>query len=102
MTTTTATRPALRSAKTVKLEPDITERVQRLATIRNRSSHWLMQEAIRQYVEREEPRELMRQDALAAWNAYQATGLHVTHAEADAWLAQLEAGHDVEPPACHV
>ena len=43
----------------------------------------------------------VRQEALAAWSAYQASGLHVTHAEADAWLARLEAGQDVEAPECH-
>ena len=60
-----------------------------------------MREAITQYVEREEKREAFRQEALAAWEAYQASGLHVTHAEADDWLARLEAGQDVEAPECH-
>jgi hypothetical protein len=32
------------------------------------------------------------QDALAAWNHYQSIGLHLTAAEADAWLARLAAG----------
>ncbi len=40
--------------------------------------------------------------AIAAWDDYKATGFHVTHAEADAWLAQLQEGNDVEPPVCHV
>lgn len=35
-------------------------------------------------------------------NEYQVTGLHVTVEEADAWLAKLEAGQDIEPPECHV
>ena len=39
------------------------------------------------YVEREEKREQSRQDAIAAWNHYQTTGLHATAEEADAWLA---------------
>ncbi len=43
------------------------ERVQRLATARRRSPHWVMREAVEQYVEREEEREQLRQDALAAW-----------------------------------
>jgi predicted transcriptional regulator len=60
-----------------------------------------MREAIEQYVDREERREQFRQDALAAWAEYQATGLHVTGEEADAWLARLEAGEDAEPPECH-
>jgi predicted transcriptional regulator len=51
--------------------------------------------------EPEERREQLRQDALAAWAEYRATGLHVTAEEADAWLAQLEAGEDAEPPAAH-
>ena len=60
-----------------------------------------MREAMAQYVEREERRERLRQDALAAWAEYRATGQHVTAEEADAWLARLEAGEDAEPPSPH-
>ena len=86
----------------LKLDSATKDRVQRLASARQRTTHWLMREAIEQYVEREEKREQLRQDALAAWEEYQATGLHVTAKEADAWLARLEEGKEVEPPACHV
>ena len=85
----------------IKIDPDIKERVQRLATARQRTPHWLMREAISQYVEREEKREAFRQDGIRAWNEYQATGRHLTGEEADAWLARLESGQDVEPPECH-
>lgn len=85
----------------VKLDADVHARVRELARTQHRSPHCLMREAIAQYVEREEKREAFRQEALAAWAAYQETGLHVTHDEADTWLAQLEAGQDVEPPECH-
>ncbi len=85
----------------VKLETDVRDRIRALATARDRSPHWMMREAIVQYVDREERRESFRQDALTAWKAYQATGTHVTAQEADAWLAKLEAGEDVEPPAAH-
>lgn len=94
---TTAARPVA-----IKVDPEIKERVNRLASARHRTPHWLMREAIRQYVEREEKREAFRQDAISAWNEYQATGLHATMEEADTWLAELEAGKDVEPPECHV
>jgi predicted transcriptional regulator len=60
-----------------------------------------MREAIEQYVQREEKREQFRQDALTAWSHYQTTGLHITAAEADSWLAKLEAGKDAAPPKCH-
>jgi predicted transcriptional regulator len=85
----------------VKLDTEIKTRLQRLAEARRRSAHWLMREAIEQYVEREERHEALRQEALAAWEAYQATGRHVTAEEADSWLARLEAGEDAEPPAPH-
>jgi predicted transcriptional regulator len=42
-----------------------------------------------------------RQDAIAAWEHYQATGLHLTQEEVDEWLVKLEAGEDADPPACH-
>lgn len=85
----------------LKLDEKTKSRLQYLADKRRRSTHWLMREAIEQYVEREEKREQFRQEALAAWVEYQATGLHVTAEEADAWLAQLEAGEDAEPPSPH-
>ena len=44
----------------------------------------------------------MRQDALNAWKKFQDNGLHLTSEEADAWLAELEKGVDMELPQCHV
>lgn len=85
----------------IKIDPGLKERVKRLADARDRTPHWLMREAIRQYVDREEKREAFRQEGIRAWNEYQTTGLHVTADEADAWLAKLEAGQDAEPPECH-
>ena len=86
----------------VKLDPDIRERIKRLAAGRNRSAHWIMREAIEQYVEREEKRVAFRRDGVRAWNEYQAAGLHATQEEADSWLARLEAGEDAEQPECRV
>lgn len=85
----------------LKLAPDLKERVQRLAQVRRRSAHWLMLEAVEQYVDREERREALRAAAYEAWDDFQRTGLHVTAAEADAWMAQLESGKDAEAPECH-
>lgn len=88
-------------ATSVKIDDDLKSRVQRLANVRRRSAHWIMREAIRDYVEREEKREAFKQDALNAWEAFQLNGQHLTLEEADAWLAKLEAGEDAEPPECH-
>jgi predicted transcriptional regulator len=89
------------STTTLKLDSATKERVRRLASARRRSPHWVMREAVEQYVEREEKREQLRQDALSAWAEYQTTGLHVTAKEADAWLAKLEAGRQAAIPKCH-
>lgn len=85
----------------IKIDEDTKARVKRLADARKRTPHWLMREAITQYVDREEKREAFRQDTLKAWEAYRTTGQHVTADEADAWLALLEQGNDVDPPTCH-
>jgi predicted transcriptional regulator len=94
--TATAVRPVA-----IKIDEDIKARVKRLAQARQRTSHWLIREAITQYVDREEKREAFRRDTLKAWEDFRENGLHVTADEADAWMAQLEQGNDVEPPGCH-
>ncbi|MDP2171171.1 MAG: ribbon-helix-helix protein, CopG family [Rhodocyclaceae bacterium] len=95
--TATAVRPM-----SVKLDQETRARIEHLAESRRRTTHWMMREAIQQYIEREEKREAFRQEGIRAWNEYQATGLHVTLDEADDWLAKLEAGQDENPPECHV
>jgi predicted transcriptional regulator len=85
----------------VKLTPDVRARVTRLAESRNRTAHWVMREAIQEYVEREEKRDAFRDTCQKAWDDYQTTGRHLTFEEADTWLAQLADGHDAEPPECH-
>lgn len=90
------------STTSLKLDSELKNRVQRIAAARRRSPHWIMREAVEQYVTREEQREQLREDALGAWTHYRATGLHVSGEEADLWLSKLEAGEDAEAPECHV
>lgn len=54
-------------ATSLKIDDTLKSRVQQLASQRRRSPHWIMLEAIQQYVEREEKREAFKQDALRAW-----------------------------------
>ncbi len=85
----------------IKLDDELKGRIQNLADARRRTSHWIMREAIAQYVAREEKREAFKQEALLAWEDYQRSGQHLTLDEADAWLARLEEGEDAELPKCH-
>ena len=41
----------------VKLDSDTRTRIAKLAAVRRRSTHWIMRDAIQQYVEHEEKRE---------------------------------------------
>jgi len=96
MTTTSAVRPL-----SVKLDMDTRVRIEKLALIHRRTTHWMMREAIQQYVEREEKREIFRQDAIKAWDDFQSTGLHATSAEVNAWLTSWGADDELPAPTCH-
>lgn len=85
----------------IKIDADTKARVRRLAQARHRTPHWVMREAIEQYVEREEKREALRQDALAAWQEYQDTGLHATAEEVEAWLSTWGTDGELPVPVCH-
>jgi predicted transcriptional regulator len=85
----------------IKIDPEIKARVKRLADARHRTPHWLMREAIKQYVEREEKREAFRQGTLHAWDEYRTTGLHATAEEVEAWLSSWGTDHELPAPVCH-
>ena len=88
-------------ATSVKLDDELKKRIQHLADLRHRSAHWIMREAIRDYVEREEARESFKQQALASWTAYQETGQHLTGQEARDWLNTWGTDEETEVPECH-
>jgi len=88
-------------ATSLKLEETLKDRVQHLAAIRDRSSHWIMREAIRQYVEREEARESFKADALASWEAFQENGRHLTAGELQTWMESWGTPYEAGSPECH-
>ena len=89
------------TATSIKLDDELKNRVQHLAGLRRRSAHWIMREAIQQYVDREEKREAFRQETIKAWEDFQATGLHATAEEVEKWLASWGAEDELPPPVCH-
>ena len=88
-------------ATSIKIDDDLKGRIQRLADIRQRSAHWIMREAIRDYVSREEARESFKQEALASWTAYQETGQHLTGEETRNWLNNWGTEEETQIPKCH-
>ena len=88
-------------ATSIKLDDALKARVQHLAEQRRRSPHWVMREAIAQYVEREEARESFTREAMASWVEYQETGLHLSGDEVGAWLRTWGSEAEADPPECH-
>ena len=88
-------------ATSIKIDDSLKNRIQHLAVLQHRTAHWIMREAIREYVEREESRERFKQDALLSWSAYQETGRHLTAPEVDNWLSKWGTPDETTPPPCH-
>ena len=88
-------------ATSLKIDDGLKGRVQQLADRRRRSAHWIMLEAIEQYVQREEARESFRQEALASWEAYRETGRHLTGEEVRSWLNTWGTDDEKTVPECH-
>lgn len=88
-------------ATSIKIDDELRARVQRLAERRQQSTHWVMREAIAQYVSREEARDSFKQEALASWKTYKETGRHLTGEEVRAWLETWGTDSEAAMPDCH-
>jgi predicted transcriptional regulator len=85
----------------LKLDDEERTRLASLATARKRSSHYLMREAVREYLTREEARQSFRDEAAKAWRDYERTGQHTTQDEVDAWVDSLGTRRPKRPPKWH-
>ncbi len=98
----TTKRPAPPTAPvSLKLDQSERSRLAALAAARKRSSHYLMREAVREYLTREELRQAFADEAEEAWLDYEQTGLHVTHGEVDAWAKSLGTRRPKRFPKWH-
>jgi predicted transcriptional regulator len=88
-------------ATSIKLNDDLKARISKLSEQRKRSAHWIMREAIQQYVDREEARESFKQEAETSWVEFQATGMHLTGDETRVWLGAWGTDAETEVPPCH-
>lgn len=86
----------------VKMPPALHARVANLAEIRQRTAHTLMLQAIESFIDKEEKREALRQEAKAAHDHYAETGLHLTNAEVIGWMDKIIQGEKVPMPKCHI
>ncbi|PWC14592.1 CopG family transcriptional regulator [Brenneria roseae subsp. roseae] len=85
-------------AVSVKLDTQLEARLARLAAKRKRTKHYLMKQAIVSYVDTEEQKERLRQQAQSSYVNYLNTGNHLTGKEVVDFLRSDKNG---DLPECH-
>jgi len=88
-------------ATSIKIDENLKSRIQHLADSERRSAHWIMKEALRYYVERQEAKESFKQEALSSWAAFKETGEHLTSNEVSDWLDTWGTDKETKIPKCH-
>lgn len=82
----------------VKLDDETRDRLKNLGAVKQRSVHWLMREAIQDYVEKEEKEEPRNREADAAWGEYKQSGLGLDNDAMTAWLNTWGTEKEAECP----
>ena len=75
------------TSKAVKLDDATYDRLKALGESRQRAPHWLMKEAIKQFLDREEEAESRKKDTLERIARFEKTGEAIPFEAVDAWLA---------------
>lgn len=88
-------------ATSLKLTDELKHKVQHIAELKNRTAHWIMCEAIRNYADKELAIENFKNEALASWENYQETKLHLTGSEVQDWLSTWGTENEQQAPQCH-
>jgi predicted transcriptional regulator len=87
------------ASKAIKLDAETYNRLKALGETSQRSPHWLMKEAIKQFIIREEEAQKLRQETLKRIKNYEATGETVPYEVIDAWLATWGTENEGQCPA---
>ena len=90
------------SAESLKLDMSQRERLTSLASSKNCTPDFLVQEAIELYLRAEEAQQTLMKSVDDSVAHFEATGLHITLDEFMAWTQAVQSHRDATPPACHV
>ena len=88
-------------SETIDLDPDLEQRLLRLAASRGTSPAALLREAAQHYVEREEAFGRERDEDEARYQLYLRTGEAVDHSAVTAWLDSIGTGNPLPRPHCN-
>lgn len=97
----TTVNPPRNTPLSVKLEANEKTALMKIAEQKERSVHFVMCQAVREYIDREQKRLDFYEDGRKALEHYKETGLHVTHEEMMMWAKSLGTSHELTPPVCH-
>jgi len=86
---------------TVKLDASERDRLAVIAAAKKRTSHYLMKEAIQNYLEQEEAEQRFVAAAQGALSDYKANGQHITLEEFSAWAKEIRSNPQAQMPPCH-
>lgn len=101
MKTSAPDKPRAASTVSIKLDPSDRNRIASLAVVKKRTPHYLMREAILEYIQREESRQNFIQAAEASYANYMETGLHITFDEFSNWVEDVQRDPGKPIPVCH-
>ena len=94
-------KPRSSTTISVKLDPSDRDRIASLAAMKKRTPHYLMKEAILEYVQREEARQNFIKAANTSFEHYKETGLHITLDEFSAWVDDVQKNPNAPITAYH-
>ena len=100
MTISSSEKPRNRPV-TITLDDADQDRIASLASAKKRTPHYLMKEAILEYLQKEEARQNFIAAAESSFVHYKETGLHITLDEFDSWVDQVKQDPNTPIPACH-
>ena len=73
----------------IKLDIETKDRLKYLAEVKRRSTHWLMKEAIGEYLIREERFEREKAEDDERYSHFLESGLHISEEAMNGWLDEL-------------
>jgi predicted transcriptional regulator len=86
---------------TVKLEDSERERIKSLSVVLKRSPHYIMREAIRNYLDEEEAEQRFIAVAKQSLEEFKKTGEHITLEEFSGWVKAKKNNPNAAMPLCH-
>lgn len=89
------------SPTSLRIPPELKERYAQLAESTRRTSHWLMLEALNDYITRKEKKMAFVREAIQSEKDYRETGLHITGEECIEWLESCGTANEKDVPKCH-